>query len=146
MSGVYLKHLSYCVILDFMNVISKSGLTEPAQHLECFKKITGRKYGKEEYEKEYTQTTYKSEALKTLADNEGYENICRVLDNVGRKAFSCVDNGITTLQLCRMSTTNFQLSGQMMQEKTLLNPKLRKTVHNTVYGKKRSLLKRENLN
>lgn len=70
---------------DFsVNVISKSGTTtEPAIAFRVFKELLEKKYGKEEAKGRIYATTDKAKgALKTLADNEGYETFV-VPDDVG---------------------------------------------------------------
>ena len=70
---------------DFsINVISKSGTTtEPAIAFRVFKKILEEKYGKLEAKERIYATTDKSKgALRTLADQEGYETFI-VPDDVG---------------------------------------------------------------
>ena len=70
---------------DFsINVISKSGTTtEPALAFRIFRKLLEEKYGKEEARKRIYATTDKARgALKTLADNEGYETFV-IPDDVG---------------------------------------------------------------
>ncbi|MDO5142182.1 MAG: glucose-6-phosphate isomerase [Eubacteriales bacterium] len=70
---------------DFcVNVISKSGTTtEPAIAFRLFKKMVEDKYGKEGAKERIFATTDKARgALKTLADDEGYETFV-VPDDVG---------------------------------------------------------------
>lgn len=70
---------------DFsVNVISKSGTTtEPAIAFRIFREILEYKYGVEEARSRIYATTDKEKgALKTLAENEGYEQFV-VPDNVG---------------------------------------------------------------
>ncbi|WP_243387657.1 glucose-6-phosphate isomerase [Bacillus kexueae] len=70
---------------DFsINVISKSGTTtEPAIAFRIFKKILEEKYGKEEAKKRiYATTDRERGALKTLANEEGYESFI-IPDDVG---------------------------------------------------------------
>lgn len=70
---------------DFsVNVISKSGTTtEPAIAFRIFRELLENKYGIDEARSRIYATTDKSRgALKTLADNEGYETFV-VPDNVG---------------------------------------------------------------
>lgn len=70
---------------DFsINVNSKSGTTtEPAIAFRIFKELLEEKYGQEEAKNRIYATTDKSKgALKTLADNMGYETFV-VPDNVG---------------------------------------------------------------
>lgn len=86
LSSQYLKEL-----LDFLkdkdysiNVISKSGTTtEPAVAFRFLKEAIEEKYGKEEAKKRIFVTTDANKgALKTLADNEGYEKFV-VPDDIG---------------------------------------------------------------
>ena len=67
-----------------VNVISKSGTTtEPAIAFRIFKDLLEKKYGKEgAKERIYATTDKEKGALKTLAENEGYEKFV-VPDNVG---------------------------------------------------------------
>ena len=70
---------------DFsVNVISKSGTTtEPAIAFRIFREILENKYGIDEARSRIYATTDKEKgALKTLADNEGYEQFV-VPDNIG---------------------------------------------------------------
>lgn len=70
---------------DFsVNVISKSGTTtEPAIAFRIFREILENKYGIDEARSRIYVTTDKEKgALKTLADNEGYEKFI-IPDNVG---------------------------------------------------------------
>lgn len=70
---------------DFsVNVISKSGTTtEPAIAFRVFKELLEKKYGKDGAKGRIYATTDKAKgALKTLADNEGYETFV-VPDDVG---------------------------------------------------------------
>ncbi|HIV34099.1 MAG TPA: glucose-6-phosphate isomerase [Candidatus Blautia intestinigallinarum] len=70
---------------DFsINIISKSGTTtEPAIAFRVFKEILEKKYGKENAAKRIYATTDKARgALKTVADEEGYETFV-VPDDVG---------------------------------------------------------------
>lgn len=67
-----------------VNVISKSGTTtEPALAFRVFKELMEAKYGKDEAKKRIYATTDKQRgALKTLADNEGYETFV-IADDIG---------------------------------------------------------------
>ncbi|MFC7063929.1 glucose-6-phosphate isomerase [Halobacillus seohaensis] len=67
-----------------VNVISKSGTTtEPAIAFRAFRKFLEEKYGQEEAQKRIYATTDKDKgALKTLADEQGYESFV-VPDDVG---------------------------------------------------------------
>ena len=85
-SSTYMKDLMDVLEdKDFsINVISKSGTTtEPAIAFRIFRKLFEEKYGKEEARKRIYATTDKaSGALKTLADEEGYETFV-IPDDVG---------------------------------------------------------------
>ncbi|WP_408007454.1 glucose-6-phosphate isomerase [Pseudalkalibacillus sp. A8] len=67
-----------------INVISKSGTTtEPAIAFRIFRSFLEEKYGKEEARKRiYATTDREKGALKTLADQEGYESFI-IPDDVG---------------------------------------------------------------
>jgi glucose-6-phosphate isomerase len=85
-SSTYMKDLMDLLEdKDFsINVISKSGTTtEPAIAFRIFRKMLEEKYGVEEARKRIYATTDKSKgALKTLANDEGYETFV-VPDDVG---------------------------------------------------------------
>jgi glucose-6-phosphate isomerase len=85
-SSTYMKDLMDVLQdKDFsINVISKSGTTtEPAIAFRIFRKLLEEKYGKEEARKRIYATTDKARgALKTLADEEGYETFV-IPDDVG---------------------------------------------------------------
>jgi len=85
-SSTYLNEL-FDVLKDkdvSVNVISKSGTTtEPAIAFRVFREFLENKYGKEEAKGRIYATTDKAKgALKTLADNEGYESFV-IPDDVG---------------------------------------------------------------
>ncbi|MBE7045349.1 MAG: glucose-6-phosphate isomerase [Ruminococcaceae bacterium] len=67
-----------------VNIISKSGTTtEPAIAFRIFKELLEKKYGKEEAKKRIYATTDRARgALKSLADEEGYESFV-IPDDVG---------------------------------------------------------------
>ncbi|MBQ3053538.1 MAG: glucose-6-phosphate isomerase [Clostridia bacterium] len=85
-SASYLNHLiAFLKNRDFsVNVISKSGTTtEPAIAFRVLKDILEEKYGKEGAKgRIYATTDAKKGALKTVADQEGYETFV-VPDDVG---------------------------------------------------------------
>lgn len=86
MSSTYMKEL-FDVLEDkdvSINVISKSGTTtEPAIAFRIFKKFIEDKYGNEEAKKRIYATTDKEKgALKTVADEAGYETFV-IPDDVG---------------------------------------------------------------
>ncbi|CAM3034350.1 glucose-6-phosphate isomerase [Sporolactobacillus spathodeae] len=85
-SSTYLSEL-FDVLKDkdvSVNVISKSGTTtEPAIAFRVFREFLENKYGKEEAKGRIYATTDKARgALKTLADEEGYESFV-IPDDVG---------------------------------------------------------------
>ena len=86
LSSNYINELiEYIGDKDFsINVISKSGTTtEPAIAFRIFREILENKYGIDEARSRIYVTTDKQRgALKTLADNEGYEKFV-IPDNVG---------------------------------------------------------------
>lgn len=85
-SSTYMKDLMDLLKnKDFsINVISKSGTTtEPALAFRIFRKLLIEKYGKEEAKGRIYATTDKARgALKTVADEEGYESFV-IPDDVG---------------------------------------------------------------
>ncbi|MBQ6907822.1 MAG: glucose-6-phosphate isomerase, partial [Clostridia bacterium] len=85
-SGPYLAELINMVKDKELsvNVISKSGTTtEPAIAFRVFRELMETKYGKEGAKSRIYATTDKARgALKTLADNEGYETFV-IPDDVG---------------------------------------------------------------
>src|SRR5690625_3378258 len=86
MSSTYMSEL-FDLIQDkdvSINIISKSGTTtEPAIAFRIFKKLLEEKYGKEEAKQRIYATTDKARgALKTVADQEGYESFV-IPDDVG---------------------------------------------------------------
>ena len=85
-SSTYLADLvEYVADKDFsVNVISKSGTTtEPAIAFRIFKELLEEKYGKEDAKERIFATTDRAKgALKSLADDEGYETFV-VPDDVG---------------------------------------------------------------
>ncbi len=86
LSGRYLQSmLDFLQDRDFsINVISKSGTTtEPAIAFRFLRALMEKKYGKQEAAKRIYATTDKTKgALRSLADQEGYETFV-VPDNVG---------------------------------------------------------------
>jgi len=85
-SSTYVKELlDVLKDKDFsVNVISKSGTTtEPAIAFRIFRALLEEKYGREEARKRiYATTDREKGALKTLANNEGYETFV-IPDDVG---------------------------------------------------------------
>ncbi len=76
--------LDYVKDKDFsINVISKSGTTtEPAIAFRLFKELLTEKYGEGAKDRIYATTDAKKGALRTLANNQGYETFI-VPDDVG---------------------------------------------------------------
>lgn len=96
---------------DFsVNVISKSGTTtEPAVAFRIFKEKLEKKYGKEGARSRiYATTDAKKGALRTLAEEEGYETFV-VPDNIGGR-FSC----LSAVGLLPMAAGGMDI-GQVMQ-------------------------------
>lgn len=85
-SSTYMKDLMDLLEgKDFsINVISKSGTTtEPAIAFRIFRKLLEEKYGREEARRRIYATTDKERgALKTLANEEGYESFV-IADDIG---------------------------------------------------------------
>ena len=85
LSATYTQDLmDYLKDKDFsINVISKSGTTtEPAVAFRLFKELLTEKYGEEAKNRIYATTDAKKGALRTLANNQGYETFI-VPDDVG---------------------------------------------------------------
>ena len=95
---------------DFsVNVISKSGTTtEPAIAFRIFREILENKYGIDEARSRIYVTTDKERgALKTLADNEGYEKFV-IPDNVGGRY-----SVLTAVGLLPIATTGIDIDKLM---------------------------------
>jgi len=111
-SGAYMKELTdYLKDKTFsINVISKSGTTtEPAIAFRIFKKLLIERIGNAEaVTRIYATTDAKVGALKTLADNEGYETFV-VPDDVGGR-FSV----LTAVGLLPIAATGVNI-GEMMK-------------------------------
>ena len=87
---------------DFsINVISKSGTTtEPAIAFRIFKKLLEKKYGKEEAAKRIYATTDASKgALRSMADEKGYETFV-IPDNVGGRYSVLTAVGLLPMAVC----------------------------------------------
>ena len=100
---------------DFsVNVISKSGTTtEPAIAFRIFREILENKYGIDEARSRIYATTDKAKgALKTLAENEGYEQFV-VPDNVGGRY-----SVLTAVGLLPIATAGIDIDKLMMGAKT----------------------------
>ena len=100
---------------DFsVNVISKSGTTtEPAIAFRIFREILENKYGIDEARSRIYATTDKAKgALKTLAENEGYEQFV-VPDNVGGRY-----SVLTAVGLLPIATAGIDIDKLMLGAKT----------------------------
>ncbi len=111
-SSTYMKDLMDLLEgKDFsINVISKSGTTtEPAIAFRIFRKMLEEKYGVEEARQRIYATTDKSKgALKTLANDEGYETFV-VPDDVGGRY-----SVLTAVGLLPIAVSGVEI-GQMMK-------------------------------
>lgn len=107
LSSAYLTHLIELIgDRSFaINVISKSGTTtEPAIAFRLFRKILESKYGVEEARKRiYATTDGQRGALKTLADQEGYESFV-VPDDVGGRFSVLTPVGLLPIAVAGIDT------------------------------------------
>ena len=104
---------------DFsINVISKSGTTtEPAIAFRIFREIIESKYGVEEARKRIYVTTDKSRgALKTLADEEGYEEFV-IPDNVGGRYSVLTAVGLLPIAVAGIDIDKLMQGAKMAEDK-----------------------------
>jgi glucose-6-phosphate isomerase len=104
---------------DFsINVISKSGTTtEPAIAFRIFREILENKYGIEEARSRIYVTTDKERgALKTLADNEGYEQFV-IPDNVGGRYSVLTAVGLLPIATAGIDIDKLMQGAQNAQER-----------------------------
>ena len=104
---------------DFLvNVISKSGTTtEPAIAFRIFREILESKYGIEETRSRIYVTTDKERgALKTLADNEGYEKFV-IPDNVGGRYSVLTAVGLLPIATAGIDIDKLMQGAQNAQER-----------------------------
>ena len=104
---------------DFsVNVISKSGTTtEPAIAFRIFREILENKYGIEEARSRIYVTTDKERgALKTLADNEGYEKFV-IPDNVGGRYSVLTPVGLLPIATAGIDIDKLMAGAQTAQER-----------------------------
>lgn len=104
---------------DFsVNVISKSGTTtEPAIAFRIFREILENKYGIEEARSRIYVTTDKERgALKTLADNEGYEKFV-IPDNVGGRYSVLTAVGLLPIATAGIDIEKLMQGAQNAQER-----------------------------
>ncbi len=116
LSSNYINELiEYIGDKDFsVNVISKSGTTtEPAIAFRIFREILENKYGIDEARSRIYATTDKAKgALKTLAENEGYEQFV-VPDNIGGRY-----SVLTAVGLLPIATAGIDIDKLMRGAKT----------------------------
>ena len=104
---------------DFsVNVISKSGTTtEPAISFRIFREILENKYGIDEARSRIYVTTDKEKgALKTLADNEGYEKFV-IPDNVGGRYSVLTAVGLLPIATAGIDIDKLMQGAQNAQER-----------------------------
>ena len=104
---------------DFsVNVISKSGTTtEPAIAFRIFREILENKYGIDEARSRIYVTTDKERgALKTLADNEGYEKFV-IPDNVGGRSSVLTAVGLLPIATAGIDIDKLMQGAQNAQER-----------------------------
>ena len=104
---------------DFsVNVISKSGTTtEPAVAFRIFREILENKYGIDEARSRIYATTDKRKgALKTLAENEGYEQFV-VPDNVGGRYSVLTAVGLLPIAVAGIDIEKLMQGARQAQEK-----------------------------
>ena len=104
---------------DFsVNVISKSGTTtEPAIAFRIFREMLENKYGIEEARSRIYVTTDKERgALKTLADNEGYEKFI-IPDNVGGRYSVLTPVGLLPIATAGIDIDKLMEGAQLAQER-----------------------------
>ena len=104
---------------DFsVNVISKSGTTtEPAIAFRIFREMLENKYGIEEARSRIYVTTDKERgALKTLADNEGYEKFV-IPDNIGGRYSVLTAVGLLPIATAGIDIDKLMEGAQTAQER-----------------------------
>ena len=103
---------------DFsINVISKSGTTtEPAIAFRLFRKLLENKYGKEEARKRIYATTDKARgALKSVADEQGYETFV-IPDDVGGRFSVLTAVGLLPIAVAGIDIEAIMQGAQAAQE------------------------------
>ena len=120
LSPNYLSELiEYIGDKDFsVNVISKSGTTtEPAVAFRVFREILENKYGIDEARSRIYATTDKAKgALKTLAENEGYEQFA-VPDNVGGRYSVLTAVGLLPIAVAGIDIDKLMEGARIAQER-----------------------------
>ncbi len=120
LSSNYINELIECIgDKDFsVNVISKSGTTtEPAIAFRVFREMLENKYGIEEARSRIYVTTDKEKgALKTLADNEGYEQFV-IPDNVGGRYSVLTAVGLLPIATAGIDIEKLMKGAKIAQDK-----------------------------
>ncbi|WEG10952.1 glucose-6-phosphate isomerase [Pullulanibacillus sp. KACC 23026] len=147
-SATYMTHLLE-VIKDkdiSVNVISKSGTTtEPAIAFRIFREYMEKKYGKEEAKNRIFATTDRAKgALKTLADEEGYETFV-IPDDVGGRYSVLTAVGLLPIAVAGLDIDKM-MEGAAAAAKKYNNPDLATNqsyqyaaVRNALYRKGKSI-------
>ncbi len=101
-----------------VNVISKSGTTtEPAIAFRIFKELLEKKYGKDgAKERIYATTDAKRGALKTLADEEGYESFV-IADDIGGRYSVLTAVGLLPIAVAGIDIDEMMKGALWAQEK-----------------------------
>lgn len=129
-SGYMMDLMDYIDGKDFsINVISKSGTTtEPAIAFRAFKKILIERYGNLEAKERIYATTDKSKgALRTLANQEGYETFV-VPDDVGGRY-----SVLTAVGLLPIAASGINIDDMMQGAKDAYNEYLDDSLENEAY-------------
>ncbi len=111
--------INYIGNKDFsVNVISKSGTTtEPAIAFRIFREILENKYGIDEARSRIYATTDKEKgALKTLANNEGYEQFV-VPDNIGGRYSVLTAVGLLPIAVAGIDIDKLMEGARISQER-----------------------------
>ena len=120
LSPNYMNELiEYVANKDFsINVISKSGTTtEPAIAFRVFREILENKYGIDEARSRIYATTDKAKgALKTLSDNEGYEEFV-VPDNIGGRYSVLTAVGLLPIAVAGIDIDKLMEGARIAQER-----------------------------
>jgi len=129
-----------------INIISKSGTTtEPAIAFRLFKKFLEDKYGREEARERIYATTDKSKgALKTVAEQEGYESFV-IPDDVGGRYSILTAVGLLPIAVSGIPIDEM-MQGAQAAMNDLAEPKLENNpayqyaaVRNILYNKGKSI-------
>ncbi len=120
LSANYINELiEYIGDKDFsVNVISKSGTTtEPAIAFRIFREILENKYGIDEARSRIYATTDENKgALKTLAENEGYEQFI-IPDNIGGRYSVLTAVGLLPIAVAGLNIDKLMEGAKIAQER-----------------------------